>query len=272
MAIHVSNGVTTIKPTAWKWYTGAGALALIAFVMPDYGWAWGLVALFLAAFGSGHLARLKLDRKGIYSKHIFGTKYYAWDEITDFRLMKVKSGLLTAATMVSFTKVSQQGSLYAKAAKFVSGGTHSLPAYGIKAKTLITLMMAYQQGLIISDEIIGKVLGKAKFTKSPATQAVHAANVSNIAPEKQSQPRSTNKGDMNAADRAMRQAAAKYKKTGHSPASPKPTSSKKTPQPPRAKFGAAQRGKQAQAVFGKASGVSSPLVQDSGARRRRISK
>jgi len=270
MAIYISNGVTTIKPTAWKWYAGAGALALIAFVIPDYGWAWGLVALFLAAFGSGRLASLKLDRKGIYSKHMFGTKYYTWDAITDFRLMKVKSGLFTAATMVSFTKVSQQGSLYAKAAKFVSGGTHSLPAYGIKAKTLITLMTAYQQGLIISDEIVAKVLGKAKFTKVPASPERHAANVSDISPQKSKRQYSSAMGDMSAADRAMREAAAQYKKTGRSPAPQKTAPQKATPQPTRAKFGPTPKGKQPKAVFGKAGDASSPLVQDSSARRRRI--
>ncbi len=264
MAIEVSNGVTRIAPTAWKWYVGAGVLALIALVLPDYGWAWGLGAIFLAVFGSGKLSYIQLDRQMLTIKYISGAKRYAWNEITDFRLMKIKSGLITAATMVSFTRVAQEGSLYAKAAKFLSGGTQSAPTYGIKPKTLLILMSAYQQNLIISDEIIAKILGKAKFTKAGAaaaqTQTFFEKPSQSVLHSARPKTSADSAGDMSAADLTMRRAVAERRANGNKGGLAKTV--------PKAGFAKAKPAAPSRPSFGKASARSS-LVQDSHSRRRR---
>ena len=206
MAIVVSNGTTRITPTAWKWYAGAGVVGLISLIMPEHGWAWALGAVASVVMGTGKLTYLQMDHQKLTVRYAFSKKEFAWDTITDFRLMKVKSGFITAGTMVSFTKVSQEGSMYAKAAKFFSGGTHSANAMGIKPKTLLMLMAAYKQNLIVSDAIIAQILGKAKFTKgnSLGTQVAGNANTANVQPLPAAKAASGASGSMSAADLAMR--------------------------------------------------------------------
>ncbi len=265
MAIVVSNGTTRITPTAWKWYAGAGIQGLISLFMPEYGWAWALGAVAFAVFGSGKLTYLQLDRQKLTIRYVFGKKEFAWDTITDFRLMKVKSGFITAGTMVSFTKVSQEGSMYAKAAKFFSGGTQSASAMGIKPKTLLMLMSAYKQNLIVSDSIIAQILGKAKFTKgnSPGRQVAGSANAANVQSLPVAKAASGAGGSMSAADMAMRRAIAE-RRGGQVPE----TDSVPAPRPAQSGFGKAKPAVKPRATFGK-SKTSSPLIQDSASRRRR---
>lgn len=142
MGVTSSNGVTTLKPTAWKWYVGG---AVMFFMFPGFGMLIGLVFILM---GAGVLQNVVLTKDGIKVRNWFSTKSYAWHEIDDFRVYKVRSGLVTAASMVSFTHVAKQGSVMGKAAKFLVGGTHSIPAVGMPAKKLVQLMQAYKLGFV----------------------------------------------------------------------------------------------------------------------------
>ncbi len=145
MAIKTENGVTTLTPTAWKWILGGVA---IIFMLPGFGLLIGGI-FFLV--GAGVLQRLELSRDGIKTRNWFSNKMYRWEDITDFRVHRIKSGLITAANMVSFTHVNKEGTMMGKAAKLLAGGTHSIPAVGMKAPKLIQLMQAYKLGYVPED-------------------------------------------------------------------------------------------------------------------------
>ena len=147
MAVTSSNGITTLKPTAWKWFVGAG---LTFFLVPGFGI---LIALMFVLMGLGVLQNVTLSKKGLNVRNWFSTKSYAWHEIDDFRVYKVRSGLITAASMVSFTHASKQGSVMGNAAKFLVGGTHSIPAVGMPAQKLAQLMQAYKLGFVPKDSV-----------------------------------------------------------------------------------------------------------------------
>lgn len=145
MAVKTENGVTTLTPTAWKWFSGA---AVSLFFVPGFGL---ILAVFFALTGAGVLQRLSLTRDGITIRNWFSTKSYRWEDIGDFRTRKIKSGLITAANMVSFTHANKEGTAMGKAAKFLAGGTHSIPAVGIPPKRLALLMQAYKAGHVPVD-------------------------------------------------------------------------------------------------------------------------
>ena len=145
MAVTTENGVTTLTPTAWKWFVGA---ALIFFLIPPFGL---LISIVFILMGAGVLQRLTLTKEELIVRNWFSTKSYAWSEIDDFRVYKVRSGLITAANMVSFSHANKQGTMMGKAAKLLVGGTHSVPAVGMKAKSLIHLMQAYKLGYVPQD-------------------------------------------------------------------------------------------------------------------------
>ena len=145
MAVSTENGVTTLTPTAWKWFVGA---ALIFFLIPPFGL---LISIVFILMGAGVLQRLPLTKEELIVRNWFSTKSYAWSEIDDFRVYKVRSGLITAANMVSFSHANKQGTMMGKAAKLLVGGTHSVPAVGMKAKSLIHLMQAYKLGYVPQD-------------------------------------------------------------------------------------------------------------------------
>ena len=145
MAIKTEGGVTVLTPTAWKWYVAA---AFTFFLFPPFSLA---IALFFILTGAGVTQRLTLSRDGIKIRNMFSDKSYRWDEMEDFRIYKVKSGLFTAANMVSFTHSNQQGTMMGKAAKLLAGGTHSIPAVGMKPQKLIQIMMAYKTGHVPQD-------------------------------------------------------------------------------------------------------------------------
>ena len=46
MAVTSSNGVTILKPTAWKWYAGG---AVMFFLLPGFGMLIGLVFILMGA-------------------------------------------------------------------------------------------------------------------------------------------------------------------------------------------------------------------------------
>ena len=140
MAVQTEGGVTTLTPTGWKWFTGA---AVLFFLIPPFGI---LIALIFVLTGAGVLQRLTLSPEGLKVRNWMSTKTYGWHEIDDFRIHKVKSGLFTAANMVSFSHVDKKDSIMGKAAKFLVGGTHSVPAVGMKPQKLVRLMQAYKLG------------------------------------------------------------------------------------------------------------------------------
>lgn len=145
MAIQTQDGVTTITPTAWRWQVGA---VLLLFVIPPFGI---LLAGLFFVISTGALNRIILRRDGFDIRQWGRTRAYAWSEVGDFRVQKVRSGIVNAASMVSFTPKEAEGRLLTKAAKLVSGGTQTISAIGISADKLAALMRAYQTGTIPAD-------------------------------------------------------------------------------------------------------------------------
>ena len=145
MAVTTKDGVTVLKPTAWKWFAGAFATF---FLVPGFGW---IIAGVFGLMGAGVLQNLTLSPQGLKVRNWFSTKEYAWSEISDFRVHKVRSGLVTAANMVSFTQAQKDGTVMGKAAKFLVGGTDTVPAVGMPAKKLVQVMEAYKRGFIPED-------------------------------------------------------------------------------------------------------------------------
>lgn len=147
MAVTTHAGVTTITPTAWKWYTGAALSLVFVSVAP---WVLLISGLFVL-IASGKFQSIRLDREGFAFRSLFHTKRYRWDEVTEFRIKKIKSGLFTASTMIAFSKADKADTLYGKFARTFAGGTESMPIMGMKAKKLIELMSAYRAGYVPAD-------------------------------------------------------------------------------------------------------------------------
>ena len=147
MSVSTKDGGTTLKPTAWKWF--AGALA-VCFFVPGFGW---MVAGVFVLMALGNLQNLKLSPQGLRVRNWWSVKEYAWTDIGDFRIYKVRSGLVTAANMVSFTQAQKEGSVMGSAAKMLVGGTDTVPAVGMKADKLVQLMEAYKRGFVPSDTV-----------------------------------------------------------------------------------------------------------------------
>lgn len=175
MAIKTENGVTTLTPTGWKWFVGA---AVSFFLIPGFGM---LIAIFFVLTGAGVLRRVTLSKDGLKARSLFSNKTHAWTEIGDFRVYKVKSGLITAANMVSFTHVDKQGTMMGKAAKLLAGGTHSIPSLGMKPQKLIQLMQAYKMGYVPKDS-------ELPVPTTPARELAPAAALP-VAPIRASRPR-----------------------------------------------------------------------------------
>ena len=163
MGVTSSNGITTLKPTAWKWYAGG---AVMFSLVPGFGMLIGLAFILM---GAGVLQNVTLTKDGVKVRNWFSIKSYAWQEIDDFRVYKVRSGLITAASMVSFTHVDKQGSVMGKAAKFLVGGTHSIPAVGMPAKKLAQLMQAYKLGFVPKDSAAPEIAPSAPVPGIPST-------------------------------------------------------------------------------------------------------
>lgn len=162
MATNTVDGVTTLTPTAWKWLVGA---AFTFFLIPPFGM---LIALVFVLTGLGVLQRITLTPDGLKVRNWFSEKTYAWSDIDDFRVQKLKSGVITAANMVSFTHVNQQGTMIGKAAKLLAGGTHSIPAVGMKPQTLVRLMQAYKAGHVPANTPAAEPLNPQPVPETPA--------------------------------------------------------------------------------------------------------
>lgn len=223
MAVTTVKGVTTITPTAWKWWVGAGA-GLI-FVPAPFNL---LLAVFFGLMASGKLQRVVLTPDGISLRNWWQKKVYRWEDIGDFRVTKLKSGLITAATMVSFTHRNKEGTMLGKAAKLLAGGTHSVPTLGMKAKDMALLMTQYKAGYVPEDTAVAAVAATPAMAAAVPAMAAAPARVS-AAPQR-------------------------------------PALAPAMPCAPRKGFG--QKGVKAPARVAKVSAKQSPLVQDSRWRRR----
>lgn len=177
MAVTTSKGVTTLKPTAWKWFVGAGA---VFFLWPGFGF---LIALFFVLMGTGALQNVTLSPDGVKVRNWFSTKSYAWHEVQDFKVYKVRSGLITAASMVSFSHVDKQRSVMGKAAKFLVGGTHSIPAIGMPAQKLAQLMQAYKLGFVPKDNAVPERAPTTPVPAFPAPASPQSARTTRASPE-----------------------------------------------------------------------------------------
>lgn len=182
MAVTTSKGVTTLKPTAWKWFVGAGAMVLF---LPGLGF---LIAFIFVLMGMGVLQKLTLRPDGVTVRNWLSTKSFAWDEIDDFRVYKVRSGLFTAASMVSFTHVDKQESVMGKAAKFLVGGTHSIPAVGMPAQKLAQLMRAYKLGHVPKDNVAAEIAPTASGPAIAAPASPHPVQATRVRSKRDSAP------------------------------------------------------------------------------------
>lgn len=182
MAVTTQAGVTTLTPTAWKWYVGAGlmgSLWLPISSMPGAelnAYLALIVAVFLALHGRGTFSYLKLTPDGFEYRTFLTHKHYRWSEVTDFKLRTVRTSLFTSIKLIAFSRVDKAGSMYGKFSKLVAGGTESMPVIGMPGKKLGTLMMAYQNGFV-PDDTAATVPGATApaSTGSPARPAVPQA-------------------------------------------------------------------------------------------------
>ncbi len=144
MAVMTEGGVTTLKPTAWKW--ALGGLGLFPF-MP-YG---PLLSLIFWLIASGRFQSVILAPDSLTVNNFWSRKTYNWADIDDFRVRKIRYGFVTAANTVYFTPKSRAGALLGKTLKALAGGTHGVPALGVKAEKLAALMRAYKLGAPIAE-------------------------------------------------------------------------------------------------------------------------
>ena len=139
MAVQTMNGVTVLTPTPWKWWTLAAAGL---FVMP-LGFA---LMIFGGLMATGKLQRVIMTRDLLRVESMWSKREYRWNEVDDFRVKKMKSGFITAATLVAFTEQAKVGTRIGKAAKFLSGSTDSVPALGVTAQEMLALINVYKAG------------------------------------------------------------------------------------------------------------------------------
>ncbi len=146
MAVVTRNRVTTITPTAWRWYAGAGAILLLSAWTDMLSIMHLAVAAGIAAMGTGMVYRMVLDPEGFSYTFGLGNKRFSWAKVADFRVNTMRYGLFSVMQQVAFTDLDKAESLGGKLAKFVSGGTNTMPVFGMEASKLIRLMHDYQLG------------------------------------------------------------------------------------------------------------------------------
>ena len=163
MVVTTDEGVTTITPTAWKWFLGA-FVSLWFFPL-------GLLpAIFCLLTGLGVAQWIRLTFDGIEYRNLWQLKSFRWDEIDHFRATKLKPGPFGGVDTVTFTHLKQKDTLYGKASKFLAGGTHSITAYGVSGPKLASLMTAYKAMNVpgVTHTLLGHGLGADRPAKAPA--------------------------------------------------------------------------------------------------------
>lgn len=151
MAVKSENGVTTLSPGSTRWWLGA----LCIFLIPGFG-IFAIIGLIYLVINAGFFQRLRLTPNGLIHSNWSSTKHYAWADISDFRVQKIRTGILSSSSMVTFTHNMSDNSFVGKTARFLSGGTHSVPTFGMKPAQLVLLMQAYKSGHVPSDTVTQK--------------------------------------------------------------------------------------------------------------------
>ncbi|MEO9970222.1 MAG: hypothetical protein ABJG15_10470 [Hyphomonadaceae bacterium] len=156
--IETQGDTTTIRPTPWKWYTGA-AIAILLGLSSAGGVGMGTsvlllaVALFSAGMGSGKLQNVELSARGIKSRNMWKTRSYAWSDIEDFKIVSIRTSLFSSSKMLAFSRKDKKESFTGKASRFLAGGTESLPISGISPQELMASIGGYQARAYMSDQI-----------------------------------------------------------------------------------------------------------------------
>lgn len=151
MSVVTRSGITTVTPTAWKWFAGAAALVGIALATRMFNLPVFLAALLLAGIGAGAVFTITLDRDGLAYRNFWKFSRFGWADISGFKVNTMRYGLFPVLKQIAFTEARSAGSIHGKLAKLVAGGTHTVPVYGIDADRLIRLMLDYQQGRVPAD-------------------------------------------------------------------------------------------------------------------------
>lgn len=151
MAVKSKNGVTTLSPGSARWLLGL----LCVFLIPGFG-IFAIIGLIYVVINAGFFQRLKLTPNGLIHSNWSSTKHYPWADISDFRVQKIRTGILSSSSMVTFTHNMSDNSFIGKTAKFLSGGTHSVPTFGMKPAQLVLLMQAYKSGHVPTDTVTQK--------------------------------------------------------------------------------------------------------------------
>ncbi len=152
--IETKNDTTIIRPTPAKWYTGAAILLLLGLILPSVGWICLLFALTCAGLGSGKMGRLELSPQGIKTQNLWKIRTYAWNEVDDFKIATIRTGLFSSRKMLAFSRKDKKDTLYGKASTFFGGGTESVPIIGIKPDELMTSIGGYlARNTIFGDHI-----------------------------------------------------------------------------------------------------------------------
>ncbi len=151
MAVVTRNRVTTITPTAWRWYAGAAALlALSAWAgelsIVQFAFAGGLMAM-----GSGYLYRMVLTPEGF--SYTLGPirKNYPWARVIKFKVNAMRYGLFNVMHQIAFTDTAKAETFGGKFAKLLSVGTDAMPVYGIDPSRLLGMMTDYQLSRLPGD-------------------------------------------------------------------------------------------------------------------------
>lgn len=151
MAVKSENGVTTLSPSPIRWLLSG----LCLYLIPGFG-PFAIIALIYLVLNSGFFQQLKLTPHGLIHSRWNSKKHYAWSDMSDFRVQKIRTGIISSSSMVTFTHKLSDDSLLGKTAKYLSGGTHSVPTFGMKPAQLVLLMQAYQMGHVPSNTVTKK--------------------------------------------------------------------------------------------------------------------
>lgn len=146
----------TLKPSKGKWLALLSSslvfVALGIFLALDgqiMGWfAGGFFALGLPLSViqlRGTSSWLKLGAEG-FEQSMLGRKMASgWEDVSDFRIWKMKRGLFTVHTGVSFDRAEDAGKRLASVNQAIAGGSAALgDTYGMKAEELADLMNAFR--------------------------------------------------------------------------------------------------------------------------------
>ena len=171
--IETQGDTTIIKPTPWKWYTGAAIAMLLGL------WSAGgvgmvtstvllLVTLFSLGMGSGKLQNIELSPRGIKSRSLWKTRSYAWSDIEDFKIISIRTSLFTSNKMLAFSRKDKKDSFTGKASRFFAGGTESLPISGISPEELMASIGGYQARAFLANQMGARQTDFGAASSKPA--------------------------------------------------------------------------------------------------------